>query len=85
MLHLNSSDNIIGYIGLVPGGAATPSAPKTNDFFGVQQKIMVSRNFEPRAVLFKFLPVDAPINAKRFFSGSPSIISSPRSGSSMIF
>ena len=42
MLHLDSSDNIIGYIGLVPGGAATPSAPKINLFLRVQQKIMVS-------------------------------------------
>ena len=38
MLHLNSSDNIIGYIGLVPGGAATPSAPKINEFFGRSTK-----------------------------------------------
>ena len=85
MLHLNSSDNIIGYIGLVPGGAATPSAPKTYDFSGFNKKLWFHEIFEPRAVLLKFLPVDAPINAKRFFSGSPSIISSPRSGSSMIF
>ena len=67
----DSSDNGV-YIGLVPGGAATPSAPKiTFVIFTLS--------------MHRLIPVDAPIKAKRFFSGSPSIISRPRSGSSMIF